>query len=205
MVIRVARAEDARALARVMVDTWPVHQGQMPEEVWTKQRQRWTYDEARKWAQILREIADGTSPRECIYAAEDEGGEIVGLARGGPSYLNENLILAGTLPGEIVGLARDDPSYEEATEHTGEIYALYVRESHQRRGLGRRLVQAVAAHLAELGMTSLLIGCLAAGIPARRFYEALGGQVVGEREYDENGVKLPIVVYGWPDLRGLKR
>jgi ribosomal protein S18 acetylase RimI-like enzyme len=80
---------------------------------------------------------------------------------------------------------------------------LYVRERHQRRGLGRRLVQAVAAHLAQTGRHTLVIGCLAANAPARRFYEALGGRLVGEREYDEEGVKLPEVVYGWTDTRAL--
>jgi ribosomal protein S18 acetylase RimI-like enzyme len=105
--------------------------------------------------------------------------------------------------GEFVGLARGGPSYEEGYENTGEIYALCVRESHQRRGIGRRLVQAVAAHLAEMGMTSLLIGCLAAGAPARRFYEALGGRVVGKREFDEAGGMLPGVLYGWADMRAL--
>jgi hypothetical protein len=64
-------------------------------------------------------------------------------------------------------------------------------------------VQAVAAHLAEEGMTSLRIGCLAAGAPARRFYEALGGRVVGEREFDEDGVMLLLVVSGWDDTRAL--
>jgi ribosomal protein S18 acetylase RimI-like enzyme len=80
---------------------------------------------------------------------------------------------------------------------------LYVRERHQRRGLGRRLVQAVAAHLAQRGRHALVIGCLAANAPARRFYEALGGRLVGEREYDEDGVMLPEVVYRWPDTRAL--
>jgi hypothetical protein len=52
-------------------------------------------------------------------------------------------------------------------------------------------------------MTAPRIGCLAAGAPARRFYEALGGRVVGEREFDEGGVMLPLVVYGRDDTRAL--
>jgi GNAT superfamily N-acetyltransferase len=179
MLIRVARVEDAPGIARVMVDTWLSHRGQVPEEVWTKTRQNWSYDdETCKWTGILQEIANGDTPGECVYVALDEAGEIVGHARGGPSD-------------------------EEGTQNTGEIWSLYVRESHQRRGIGSRLVQAVAAHLAEMGMNSLLIGCLAAGAPARRFYEALGGRVVGQRGFDEDGVMLPLVVYGWTDTRAL--
>src|SRR5207244_2320557 len=126
----------------------------------------------RNWLRFLGEIVDGTCPRDCAYVAEDEAGEVIGLAVGGP--------------------ARGD-----APEHPGEIRVLYVRESHQRRGFGHRLVQAVAAHLARRGMSALLIGCLAANTPARRFYEALGGRVVGTREFDQEGVMLPEVVYGW--------
>jgi hypothetical protein len=44
-------------------------------------------------------------------------------------------------------------------------------------------------------MPTLLIGCLAANANTRRFYEALGGHVVGERAFDEDGIMLPEVVY----------
>jgi ribosomal protein S18 acetylase RimI-like enzyme len=84
---------------------------------------------------------------------------------------------------------------------TGEVYALYVHMSHQQQGLGRRLVQAVAAHLAEPGIAMLQIACLAANAPARRFYEAIGGRLVGERLFDEEGVMLPEVVYEWADIQ----
>jgi hypothetical protein len=35
--------------------------------------------------------------------------------------------------------------------------------------------------------------------PARRFYEALDGQYVGERDIEIDGVKLREVAYGWAD------
>jgi ribosomal protein S18 acetylase RimI-like enzyme len=179
MVVRVARVEDAPGMARVMVDTFlSAHRGQMPEEAWRKRREEWTYEVSENsWARKLREIEDDR-PQECIYVALDDAGDVAGLAVGGPPRA-------------------DGP------EDTGEIHMLYVRESHQRRGLGRLLVQAVAAHLAQMGRHQLLIGCLAANAPARRFYEALGGRLVGEREYDEDGVMLPEVVYGWPDTQAL--
>lgn len=76
---------------------------------------------------------------------------------------------------------------------TGEVYALYVSARHQGLGLGRRLVQAVAAELAGFG-------CLAANAPARRFYEAIGGRLAGARLFDENGILLPEVIYAWADI-----
>jgi hypothetical protein len=47
----------------------------------------------------------------------------------------------------------------------------------------------------------LQIACLAANAPARRFYEAIGGRLVGERLFDEEGVMLPEVVYEWADIQ----
>jgi ribosomal protein S18 acetylase RimI-like enzyme len=180
MLVRIARMEDAPAMARVTVDTFlSAHQGQMPEAAWMQRKEEWTYEVSeRSWARTLREIAEGARPEGCIYVALDEAGEVVGLAVGGPPRA-------------------DGP------EDTGEIHMLYVRESHQGRGHGRRLVRAVAAHLAQRGKHALVIGCLAANAPARRFYEALGGGLIGEREYDEAGIMLPEVVYGWTDIRAL--
>ncbi len=52
-------------------------------------------------------------------------------------------------------------------------------------------------------MTALQIGCLAANAPARRFYEAIGGRLVGERLFDEDGIMLLEVVYEWADIQAL--
>jgi hypothetical protein len=64
-------------------------------------------------------------------------------------------------------------------------------------------VQAVASHQADLGRGALLISALEANAPARRFYEALGGRVIGTHETEDSGFKEPQVVYGWEDIRVL--
>ena len=176
MIIRAAHEADAPGMGQVMVETYlAAHRDHMPAEAWAKRAEEWTPEvSAQGWARTLRDIAAGEGQHECIYVAEDEDGELVGLAMGGPA--------ADELP------------------QTGAVYALYVRMSHQGRGVGRRLVQAVAADLAQQGMTALQIGCLAANTPARRFYEAIGGRLVGERLFDEEGVMLPEVVYAWDDI-----
>ena len=177
MMIRTAQMKDAPGMARVIVDTFlSAHQGMISEEEMRWRKEEWTYEvSARSWSESLREIADGTSPRSCIYVAVDDSGEVVGLADAGPV---------------------------ESAENTGEINILYVRESHQGQGIGRALVQAVAAHLAQMGMTTLHIGVLKANTPARGFYEALGGRVVEERVFEEGGrFPEPGVIYEWADTR----
>ncbi len=186
MVIRSARVEDASALARVIVDTCrSAHRAHVPEAYWQKRFGEWTYEDSEhNWRRSLGEIASGQNPRECTYVAVDPHAEGVG-------------------DGEVIGLAAGGPAKAGGPENAGEIYCLYIRESYQRRGLGRRLVQAAAAHLAPLGMPALRIGCLTGNTPARRFYEALGGRMVGEREFQEHGFTLREVIYGWPDTREL--
>ena len=95
------------------------------------------------------------------------------------------------------------PANAEALPQTGAVYALYISTRHQGQGLGRCLVQAVTADLAQQGMTALQIGCLAANTPARGFYEAIGGRLISERLFDEDGVMLPEVVYEWADIQAL--
>ena len=167
MMIRTAHEADAPAMGRAMVDTWLVaHRDQMPDAAWAKRAQEWTPEvSAQGWARTLRAIATDERSQDCIYVAVDDGGEIVGLAMAGPAD-------AENLP------------------QTGAVYALYVSTNHQGQGLGRRLVQAVAAALAQKGMTALQIGCLAANAPARGFYAAIGGRLVSERLFDEEGIML---------------
>jgi hypothetical protein len=66
-------------------------------------------------------------------------------------------------------------------------------------------VQRVAAHQASLGRQALIIRALETNAPARRFYEALDGRVIGTHETEDYGFKEPQVVYGWEDIRTLER
>jgi hypothetical protein len=53
--------------------------------------------------------------------------------------------------------------------------------------------------LAEGGSTSLLIWVLARN-PSRRFYEAVGGELLGSQEIEIGGTRLEEVAYGWLGL-----
>lgn len=178
--IRLAQPADAPGMAGVMVDTWlAAHRGQVPEGQWQRRREEWTYaDSERGWRKLLAELADGSNTEDCVYVAVTDEGTVVGVAVGCPAELD-------LLP------------------HAAEVSALYVRPTYQGQGLGRQLVAAIVAHQATLGHQALLIGCLVTNAPARRFYEALGGQIVGTRETEDYGFPEPQVVYGWEDIFGI--
>ena len=195
MKIRPAQVEDAPAMGRVIVDTFMAsNQGILSEEALQRRRQEWTReDSARNWERALRQIAGEESPRECIFVAEDENGEVVGLAMGSPaSYEREK--------NEEV-----EPTGEEAPreENIGEVTVLYVLPSHQGQGIGRALVMATAAQLARWEMTKLRIYTLSANVAGRRFYEKIGGIVVGTVNDVGEGEVIPMVVYEWAQIQTL--
>src|SRR5581483_6414909 len=68
------------------------------------------------WTRLLGRLGGA----QCAYVAGDTADEIVGLASGGPERSN-------------------DPVYG------GELYAIYLLQQHQCRGLGRLLAATVAA------------------------------------------------------------
>lgn len=176
--IREAEVADAPDMGRFMVATWlEAHRPHLPPDVWERRRRDWTPEaSAGGWERTLRErdAAPGLT-RACFLVAADEDGVIIGLAAGAAS---------GTDPAG--GL--------------GEVGSLYVHHDHQRRGLGRRLVERLAGCLADRGVRALHIGVLTANLDARRFYEALGGQLVEERMFDDDGSLLPESVYAWSDI-----
>jgi ribosomal protein S18 acetylase RimI-like enzyme len=109
-----------------------------------------------------------------VFVAEDQSGQIVALASGGP--LREAL-----------------DSYD------GELYVLYVLKSFQRMGYGKLLVTQIAQDLASKGYHSLVIWVLKDN-PACRFYERLGGRMIAEKVVEIGGKQLLDAAYVWPDL-----
>ena len=172
MLIREARAGDARAIATVHVASWQTtYRGIVPDDylagLSVEQREP-------RWTVIL---ADTTGPAgaACAFVADTGGGRVVGFADGGPRR-------------------EGDPAF------AGELYAIYLLAEYQGQGIGRRLVASVTERLHTLGMASLLVWALARN-PACRFYEALGGRPIGRKPITIGGATLDEVAYGWPDTR----
>jgi ribosomal protein S18 acetylase RimI-like enzyme len=105
--------------------------------------------------------------------------------------------------GQVVGFATGGTEREGDARYHGELYAIYVLDDWQGRGLGRELANAVAAALAERGLHSMLVWVLRDNLAARTFYERLGGVYVREHPLDFGaGFEVMEVSYGWDDVRG---
>ena len=126
------------------------------------------------WGEILAADQPGTSN----FVTETHGGEVVGFAGGGPER-------------------------EGNRTYRGELYAIYLLKEYQRKGIGHRLVSAVAKRLLVDGFSSMLIWVLKDNHPACRFYESLGGEQVGCQTITIGGLDVVEVSYGWKDIAGL--
>ena len=169
--IREAREDDAAAIAWVQVDTWrTAYRGIVDDDF----LDRLSYERS---AQRIQEAFMGPQSSGWVYVAENDAGEIVGFACGGPERSG-------------------DPVY------TGELYGIYVLPEYHRRGIGRALTAAIAGRLVQSNRCKMLLWALAAN-PCRAFYEALGCRVLREQEIGIGGEPYTEVAYVWEDITPL--
>ena len=121
------------------------------------------------------------------------------------SKSDDVLFVAETETGEIVGYALGRLGPSSIPPYDGELVALHVRRSYQGQGTGRQLIAAVAGELQRNGSTALMLWVLEKN-PARALYKRLGGQVLGQKDWDGNeafGMQVKEVAYGWPNIHTL--
>jgi ribosomal protein S18 acetylase RimI-like enzyme len=115
----------------------------------------------------------------------------------------DDVTLAAADRRQILGYAQGGPSRRQVAGEA-EIATLYLVRSAQGHGLGRRLLADTARGLAARGAQSLVISVLRDNLPARSFYEHLGGEPEPERlEPGPGGGMLYEVAYRWGDIGAL--
>lgn len=169
MKIREARWEDAPGIAKVHVDSWRSTYRELMPAAFLADLSYQGREET--WGRILADSS--ATPQELVFVAEEQG-EIVGFVSGGKERSGELMF-------------------------EGELYALYLLESHQRRGLGRGLLQSLVSRFEQVPFSSMLLWVLADN-PARRFYERMGGVPVSSKVVTIGGASLTEIGYGWSDL-----
>jgi ribosomal protein S18 acetylase RimI-like enzyme len=103
-------------------------------------------------------------------------------------------------PEGIVGFASGGRERAGESGFAGELYAIYVLDSAQRRGHGRELVRAVAGALREMELADMIVWVLRDNVAARQFYERLGGVYVRAQPITIGTATLEEVSYGWTGL-----
>lgn len=171
IIIRRARADDARGIATVHVAAWrATYRGIVPDAY----LDGLSVDEREAmWRRL-----DAPGNRSFAFVAVESNGRIAGFASAGPR--------------------RDGPE-----DYAAELNAIYLLREAQGQGIGRRLVAAVTRELAVRDMRSMLLWVFRDNLPARRFYEALGGTLLTSQQFEIEGQAITEVSYGWRDTAGL--
>lgn len=168
-----ATPDDAHAIAQIHVASWrESYAGLVPEPMLATLS---VEARERSWRAMLADLA--ASGHTAILVAEDDAG-IVGFAACGRQ---RDMALA-------------------AQDYDGEIGSIYVLRRCQRRQLGTRLMREAFNTLTAAGFEAASLWVLRDNAPARRFYERLGGNLIGEKADQRGSVVLPEVAYGWRDL-----
>ena len=104
------------------------------------------------------------------------------------------------IPGRgIVGFADFGEPREIIAAYEGELYAIYLLPEFQRKGIGERLFNRGVKFLIESGKHSMYLLALEVS-PYKSFYEKMGGQVIGKKQIEIEGVMFDELVYGWDNL-----
>jgi len=107
-------------------------------------------------------------------------------------------------PQGIVGFASGGRERAGEATFAGELYAIYVLHSAQRRGHGRELVRAAAGALRDMRLADMIVWVLRDNAAARRFYERLGGLYVRAQPITIGSATLEEISYGWRSLDDIR-
>lgn len=99
----------------------------------------------------------------------------------------------------IVGFISGGPIREKLEEYDAELFAIYLLEQAQRKGIGSALLRKLASQLKHDGFKSMAVWVLESNTSSR-FYENTGAHRVISKEIEIGGVLLPVTAYGWSNL-----
>ncbi len=170
--LRRARPSDAVALGHLHVACWQEsYTGLLPAAVLDRQT---VDDRIELWRHVLRQPDQAGSTRVLVVEAD---GALVGFG--------------------ACGRQRSTALAEKG--YDAEIDALYVRQAHQRKGLGSALFVGLLDDLRATGFRRVSLWVLIQNQGARSFYEGLGGLQTGDRQEDP-AHSITEIAYGWPLL-----
>jgi ribosomal protein S18 acetylase RimI-like enzyme len=174
--IRPAVPADAPRIAQTHVACWrETYTGMLPDEVLAALS---VPDRTVMWETILTQSPSSTR----VFVVDRDDG-IAAFGACGPQ--------------RDADLARN--GYE------GEVSSIYVLASVQKCGVGTALMRAMAAALSAQGLTGMSLWVLRENTAGRRFYDRLGGEVLGEKTERRPYGEIVEITYGWPNLQLLSR
>ncbi|WP_163537158.1 GNAT family N-acetyltransferase [Gracilibacillus sp. YIM 98692] len=103
---------------------------------------------------------------------------------------------------KIVGFISGGKERTERFGYDGEIFAIYLLPTHQRKGLGALLLKAFSNEMKRLGYHSLLIWVLTNN-PTHQFYLKLGAKKIEQEQTTIGYGTYQETAYGFKDITQL--
>ncbi|TCZ59828.1 GNAT family N-acetyltransferase [Roseicella aquatilis] len=183
--IRRARPTDAAAIGAVHVATWrTAYAGLLPDDYLAHLS---PVRHAAGYEQGIADRRNGHAVFVAVASGPDapmdrpgEGGAVIGFVSGG----------------------RARQGWLAQGEVQGEVETLYLLEDYRDRGVGRRLMRAMAAHLAAVGCRSAMLWVLKDN-PTLWFYRHLGGRPAAREMIRFAGQPMEQLAFVWDPIETL--
>lgn len=105
---------------------------------------------------------------------------------------------------QIVGFINGGPIREPLDSYDAELYAIYLLQDVQGKGIGTALLVELAKRLRDADFRNLMVWVLIAN-DSIRFYEKTGAVRISQKEIEIGGAMLPVAAYGWPTIESPAR
>lgn len=107
------------------------------------------------------------------------------------SQNDENHIYVYEENNKILGVIRfGKPADENDFNHNSEIHVLYVEPTLKRQGIGTELFNFAKNYFIKNNLINMVIWCLKGNTPSIRFYETMGGKIIGSRKATVHNIEL---------------
>lgn len=111
-------------------------------------------------------------------------------------------VFVAELDGTVAGFISGGSLREPIPTYDAELFAIYLLQPAQNRGIGTALLRQLAATLRSKSLTSLIVWVLEQN-PSKSFYLKSGAQLITAKEIELADMTLTEQAYGWPTLNAI--
>jgi ribosomal protein S18 acetylase RimI-like enzyme len=101
---------------------------------------------------------------------------------------------------DVIGYVVCGKNRNENLTFDWELYAIYILETYQRKGIGKKLFLQAVNIMKERGARSFRLFVLKENIATRKFYEFFKPDFQMERSISLGGMNYAEIGYGWSDI-----
>jgi GNAT superfamily N-acetyltransferase len=166
--IRAACEEDIAAVGKLHVDCWrTTYAGIVPDA----KLDGMSYEKsAGRWMEYFKDISHPANGILLAYKKNEPAGFCAG--------------------GKVRKYSKRTDGYD------GEIKAIYILKKHQRKGVGKKLIENYEEIFRKSGIFSYIIWVLKDN-DSKNFYKKLGGKLITTKTYEIGGKKLKGLCFGF--------